>query len=343
MTQPDRGGTMLQVEVGRVKLANPVLTASGTLGFGQEFASFVELSRLGGIVTKTLYRHRRRGNPPPRIVEAAGGMLNSIGLENPGCDAFEERMLPWLLERGITVVVSCAGETPDDFSRVAERVDRMKGVAAVEVNLSCPNVEKGGLDLGTDPDVVHRIVASVRDATGHPLWIKLTPNVTDVAALARAAVAGGAEALSLINTLSAMALDWRRRRSRLGTQTGGLSGPAIKPVALRVVWQVARAVDVPIVGIGGIRTAEDVLEFLVAGATAVQVGTANFFRPTVSGDLLRDLERELETAGIGSVGELVGTLEDSSGPCGSALPPVDGRSSEGTSAERERPSRARIE
>lgn len=299
---------MLEVKLGRLELQNPVLTASGTFGFGREFDPFVDLQRIGGVVTKTLYLARRRGNPPPRIVEVTGGMLNSIGLENPGCDAFESEMLPWLVEREVTVIASCAGESRDDFPIVAERVDGMDGVAAIEINVSCPNVKKGGLDLGTDPEIVRSIVREVRSVTSKPLIAKLTPNVTDIGSLARAAVEGGAEILSLINTISAMAIDWRRRSPILGTGTGGLSGPAIKPVALRFVWQAARAVDVPVIGIGGIASAEDVLEFLVAGASAVQVGTANFYRPTVSETIVDELERLLESEKVSSVRELIGTL-----------------------------------
>jgi len=299
---------MLDVELGRLRLANPVLTASGTFGFGREFDAFVDLTRLGGIVTKTLYLDRRRGNPPPRVVETAGGMLNSIGLENPGCDRFESEILPWLRERGICVIASCAGEKAEDFPVVAERIDAMAGVAAIEVNLSCPNVERGGLDLGTNPEVVRRIVDRVRARTRKPLIAKLTPNVTDIRELARAAEEGGAEAVSLINTLSAMAVDWRARASRLGTMTGGLSGPAIKPVALRMVWQASRAVQIPVVGIGGICNAQDAFEFLVAGATAVQVGTVNFVRPPISMEIVEEMRELLEEEGVGSIRELIGTL-----------------------------------
>ncbi len=301
---------MLDVELGRIRLRNPILTASGTFGFGKEFEPFVNLGSLGGIVTKTLYLERRRGNPPPRIVElpGAGGMLNSIGLENPGCDAFERQMLPGLVEKGVTVIVSCAGERPEDFARVAERVDRMEGIAAIEMNLSCPNVKKGGLDLGTDPERIHAILRQITQATEHPIIAKLTPNVTDIKALAQAAVDGGAEALSLINTLAGMAIDWRTRRSKLGTKAGGLSGPAIKPVALRMVYEASRQVSVPIIGIGGITCAEDVLEFLVLGASAVQVGTANFYRPPIAGDIVEELRELLRTEGIDSVREVIGTF-----------------------------------
>lgn len=299
---------MLAVELGRLRLENPVLTASGTFGFGKEFDPFVDLGRLGGVVTKTLYLHRRRGNPPPRVVEVAGGMLNSIGLENPGCDAFENELLPWMRERGITVIASCAGERAEDFPVVARRIDGMDGVAAIEINISCPNVKKGGLDLGTDPDAVRRIVAEVRKVTEKPLIAKLTPNTADIGGLAQAAADGGAEILSLINTLAALAVDWRKRQPVLGGRTGGLSGPCIKPVALRMVWMAAQAVDLPIIGIGGAQSAEDILEFLVAGASAVQIGTANFYRPNISQEILEQLPRLLEEEGIERVRDLVGTL-----------------------------------
>jgi len=296
--------------VGPLRLKNPVLTASGTFGFGREFAPYVDLAGLGGVVTKTLYLRRRRGNPPPRLVEVASGMLNSIGLENPGCDPFEEEILPWLRDRGVLVIASFAGENPEDFPRTAARLDGMPGLAGLEVNLSCPNVRKGGLDLGTDPSSVNRIVHEVRRETRLPLFAKLTPNVTDIQELARAAEAGGADGLSVINTIAAMAVDWRRRRSRLGTMSGGLSGPAIKPVALRMVWQASRAVRIPVIGIGGIRSAEDVLEFLVAGASAVQVGTSNFLDPTVTTKIVTDLERILAAEGIREARTVVGTLEE---------------------------------
>jgi dihydroorotate dehydrogenase (NAD+) catalytic subunit len=244
-------------------------------------------------------------------------MLNSIGLENPGCDAFEREILPWLRERGLVVVASFAGERPDDFRRAAARLDGLQGLAALEINLSCPNVEKGGLDIGTDPDAIRRIVGEVRGETALPLLAKLTPNVTDIRDLAQAAESGGADGLSVINTLAAMAIDWRRRCSRLGTSGGGLSGPAIKPVALRMVWRASQAVSIPVVGIGGIRSGEDVLEFLVAGATAVQVGTANFLNPSICGRIVEDLRRLLAEEGIGSVRELIGTFRD-----GAAAAPV---------------------
>ena len=317
---------MLAVELGRLRLENPILTASGTFGFGKEYDAFVDLPSLGGVVTKTLYLQRRRGNPPPRVVEVAGGMLNSIGLENPGCDAFEAEILPWLREQGVTVIASCAGERAEDFPIVASRLDAMDGVAAIEVNLSCPNVKKGGLDLGTDPQAVRRIVSEVRSVTEKPIIAKLTPNTADIGGLARAAAQSGAEALSLINTLAAMAIDWRKREPILGARFGGLSGPCIKPVALRMVWLASQAVDLPIIGIGGIRSTEDVLEFLVAGASAVQVGTANFFQPNISQEILEELPQLLEKEGIEQVSELIGTLRKesaavSSGACSGATAP----------------------
>jgi dihydroorotate dehydrogenase (NAD+) catalytic subunit len=298
----------LEVDLGRLHLANPILVASGTFGYAREMAGFVPLARLGGILPKTITGRARAGNPPPRTVETTGGMLNSIGLDNDGVEAFVERHLPYLARLGTRIIVSIAGKSRQEFTDLAARLDGLPGVDALELNISCPNVS-GGVDFGTDPAACEAVVRGVRGACSAPVIAKLTPNVTDVACIARAAEAGGADAIALINTCLGMAINWRRRRPILGGVMGGLSGPAIKPIALRALYQAARAVRVPLVGIGGIAAIDDVMEFLVAGATAVQIGTANFCNPTVSMQVLDALPAALAELGAGSVAEVVGTLE----------------------------------
>lgn len=298
----------LEVQLGRLRLVNPILVASGTFGYAREMAGFVDLRRLGGILPKTITEEPRQGNRPPRTCETAAGMLNSIGLDNDGAEAFLARQMPYLAELGTAIIVSIAGHTPDEFVRLAARLDGAPGVTALELNVSCPNVT-GGVDMATDPRLCESLVRRVREACSLPILAKLTPNVTDVVPVARAAANAGADAVSLINTCLGMAVDWRRRRPRLGNGMGGLSGPAIKPIALRIVYQVARAVDVPIVGIGGIGSVDDVMEFLVAGATAIQIGTANFYDPTVSTRVLDALPGALAEAGAKCVRDVVGTLE----------------------------------
>lgn len=298
----------LDVQLGRLHVPNPVMVASGTFGYAREMAGLVDLARLGAILPKTITQHPRAGNPPPRTVETTGGMLNSIGLDNDGIEAFVERQLPYLAGLGPPIIVSIAGKSHDEFVAMAARLDQATGVAALELNISCPNVS-GGVDFGTDPAMCERVVAGVRRVCRHPVLAKLTPNVTDITVVARAAEAGGADAISLINTCLGMAVDWRRRRPRLGNVLGGLSGPAIKPIALRMVYQVARAVKTPLVGIGGIATLDDCMEFLVAGASAVQVGTANFYHPPVSIEILDGLPRALAELGATCVADIVGTLE----------------------------------
>ena len=295
----------LEVQLGRLRLPNPILAASGTFGYAREMESLVDLPRLGGIVPKTITHQPRVGNAPPRTTETAAGLLNSIGLDNDGMAAFISHHLPYFRRLICPLIVSIAGRSPDDFPRMAARLDGEPGIAALELNISCPNVS-GGVDLGTDPAACAAVVASVRNACGLPVLVKLTPNVTDITAIAQAAA--GADAIALINTVLGMAVDWRRRRPVLGNVLGGLSGPAIKPIALRCVFQVARAVDTPLVGIGGISTIDDVMQFLVAGASAVQIGTANFADPTVTMKLLDQLPGALESAGVRSVAELVGSM-----------------------------------
>lgn len=298
----------LSVRLGRLQLPNPVLAASGTFGYAREMAGLVVLSRLGGIVPKTITSQPRAGNSPWRTIETTGGMLNSIGLDNDGIEAFIAHHLPYLASLGSPIIVSIAGCDYDDFVAMARRLDALTGIAALELNISCPNVSHG-VDFGTDPRLCEKVVAGCRAACGHPILAKLTPNVTDIAQIARAAEAGGADGISLINTCLGMAVDWRRRRPMLGNVVGGLSGPAIKPIALRCVYQVARAVKTPLIGIGGIATVDDVMEFLVTGATAVQIGTANFYNPTVSMQILDALPEALLTIGARSTSDVVGTLE----------------------------------
>ncbi len=284
------------------------MVASGTFGYAREMAGLVNLARLGAILPKTITLAPRAGNPPPRTVETAAGLLNSIGLDNDGIEAFIERHLPYLSGLGPPVVVSIAGKTHDEFVQLARRLNAVPGVAAIELNISCPNVT-GGVDFGTDPRMCRRVVSSVRESCRLPVLAKLTPNVADIAEIARAAEDGGADAVCLINTCQGLAVDWRRRRARLGGVLGGLSGPAIKPIALRCVYQAARAVSIPLVGIGGIDSIDDVMEFLVVGATAVEVGTANFYNPQVCEQILDALPDALAELGAAGVGEVVGTLE----------------------------------
>lgn len=297
----------LGVRLGRLALSNPILVASGTFGYAREMEHFVELSQLGGVIPKTITPEPRAGNPPWRTVETTAGLLNSIGLDNDGIEAFIAHHLPYLRDIGSSVVVSIAGRVPRDYVQMARQLERAGGVDALELNVSCPNVT-GGVDYGTDPQQCEELISAVRQACELPLVAKLTPNVTDIRPIAAAAAAGGADAVSLINTLLGMAVDWRSRRPLLGNVLGGLSGPAIKPVALRAVHQVAQAVDIPVVGIGGIASVDDVMEFLVAGASAVQVGTANYYDPTISQRLVETLPSALAEAGVRRVSELVETL-----------------------------------
>ena len=297
----------LEVQLGRLCLANPIMVASGTFGYAREMAGLVDLARLGAILPKTITQEPRAGNPPPRTVETTGGMLNSIGLDNDGIEVFAQKHMPYLAGLGTPVIVSIAGKTYKEFLGMAARLDDVPGVAALELNISCPNVS-GGVDFGTDPAMCEKVVAGVRRACSLPVLAKLTPNVTDITAIGRAAQSGGADAISLINTCLGMAIDWRKRRPRLGNVLGGLSGPAVKPIALRAVYQVARATGIPVVGIGGIASVDDVMEFLVAGATAVQIGTANFYDPTVSIKVLDALPAALARLDATCVADMVGTL-----------------------------------
>jgi dihydroorotate dehydrogenase (NAD+) catalytic subunit len=318
----------LSVRLGRLRLPNPILVASGTFGYGREMEGFVDCRRLGGILPKTITLQPRAGNAPWRTVETAAGLLNSIGLDNDGIDAFLERQLPWLLGCGAPVIVSVAGSSVADFVALARRLDDVAGIAALELNISCPNVSHG-VDLGTDAEACRSVVAGVRGATRLPILAKLTPNVTDIVSIAAAARDGGADAVTLINTCQGMAVDWRRRRPLLGNVVGGLSGPAIKPIALRCVHQVRQAVDIPIVGVGGIMTIDDCMEFFVTGASAVQVGTASFAEPVASIRLLEALPTSLAEIGATRLEDVVGTLTlpdsapRSPAPGGAATPDHD--------------------
>ena len=298
----------LQVQLGRLTLKNPIMVASGTFGYAREMAGIVDLGRLGGIVPKTITRDPRAGNPPPRTVETTAGLLNSIGLDNDGLEAFLEKQFPYLASIDTAIVVSVAGKSYEDFMYLAERLSAVAGIAALELNVSCPNVS-GGVDFGTDPAMCEKVIRGVRNVCDHPLLAKLTPNVTSVPVIAQAAAAGGADAVALINTCLGMAVDWRRRQPRLGNVLGGLSGPAIKPIALRIVYQVAQTVEIPIVGIGGIASIDDCMEFLVAGASAVQIGTASFYRPSVTMDILERLPAALGELSAKSMSQVIGTIQ----------------------------------
>ncbi|HKQ60084.1 MAG TPA: dihydroorotate dehydrogenase [Candidatus Polarisedimenticolaceae bacterium] len=298
----------LAVELGPLKLKNPVLTASGTFGYGLEFLPYLDLARLGGIVTKGLSPRPRAGNPPERICETPAGMLNTIGLQNVGVDGFLADKLPALRAHDTAVVCNVFGETVAEYVEVCRKLDGAAGIAALELNLSCPNTERGGMSFGNDPRELARVTGACRRATRLPLIVKLSPNVTDIREPARAAEGEGADVLSLINTFVGMAIDVERRRPVLARVSGGLSGPAIRPLAVYLTWLTRQAVRLPLIGIGGIRSAEDALEFLLAGASAVQVGTANFVHPDASIRVLEGLERTLAERGVSRVSEWIGGL-----------------------------------
>ena len=303
MVTPD-----LSVAIGSVRLKNPVLTASGTFGYGIEFLPFMDLAQLGGLVTKGLSPRPRKGNPPERIVETPAGMLNAIGLQNVGVDAFLTEKLPILREHDTIVVANVFGETEAEYVEVCEKLDRAAGVAAIELNVSCPNTEAGGMVFGNDAASLARITRACRRATRLPLWVKLSPNVTDIRETAKAAEAEGADAVSLVNTFVGMVIDVDKRRPVLANVSGGLSGPAIRPLAVWMTWQVRRAVAIPIVGMGGIMTVRDTMEFILAGATAVQIGTANFVNPRAAVDIADGLVSWLKERNIATIRELVGSL-----------------------------------
>ncbi len=305
----------LSVEIGRLRLRNPVMTASGTFGYGEEYAPYVDLSRLGAIVVKGLSLKPRMGNPPPRIVETPCGMLNAVGLQNVGVNAFIREKLPFLTQFDLPVIANIFGESVEEYVKVAEILSQASGVHGLEVNISCPNVKKGGIAFGANPDMAADVTRRVKASTDLPVIVKLTPNVTDIAEIAESVEAAGADAISLINTITGMSVDIERRVPHLRNITGGLSGPAIKPVALRMVWQVIQRVSVPVIGLGGIMTARDALEFLIVGARAVQVGTAHFIHPHAAIDILEGIEDYLEQHQLDDINQLIGTLKTGGETC----------------------------
>lgn len=300
--------TDLSVRIGSLELKNPVITASGTFGYGREFHPLVDPGQLGAVVVKGLSLRPRIGNPPPRIVETPSGMLNAIGLANIGLERFLKEKLPWLEKMNTVVIVNIYGHSEEEYGEVAAGLKGVGGISGIEVNVSCPNVECGGMAFGTDPEVTARVTERVLKNSDKPVIVKLSPNVTDIQSVARAAESAGADGLSLINTLAGMAIDIEKRVPRLANISGGLSGPAIRPVALYKVYQVVRAVHIPVIGLGGIVDYRDALEFLIAGARAVQVGTANFIQPRASLNIIEGLRRYCEERGISKLEDLIGTL-----------------------------------
>ncbi len=298
----------LAVQVGALHFKNPVLTASGTFGYGLEFVDFLDLSRLGGFCTKGLSLHPLAGNPPGRIMETPAGMLNAIGLENVGVDCFLAEKLPLLRGFDTHIVANVFGKSVEEFVQIARKLEPHDRVSALELNISCPNISEGGIHFGHDPRMTFKVVEAVRHASSKPLWVKLSPNVTDITLTARASQEAGADAVSLVNTFIGMSIDVYRRRPNLSNQTGGLSGPAIRPLAVRMVHQVARSISIPVVGIGGIACARDALEFLIAGARAIQIGTANFFDPQVSIKVIEGLREHCQTEGIADINQIIGPL-----------------------------------
>lgn len=299
----------LNVKVGGLSLKNPVMTASGTFGYGLEFADFVDLNRLGGFIVKGTTLHPREGNDYPRMAETPQGMLNCVGLQNKGVDYFCEHIYPQLKDIDSNVLVNVSGNTPEDYAECAARIDALPGIPGIELNISCPNVKSGGMAFGVTCEGAASVVKAVRERYHKTLIVKLSPNVTDIASIAQAVEAEGADAVSLINTLMGMSIDIERRASRLSIGTGGLSGPCVKPVALRMVWQVARAVQIPVVGLGGIMNATDALEFMMAGATAIEIGTANFIDPAVTAKVIDGMNAWLDDHGVKDIHEIIGCLK----------------------------------
>ncbi len=300
--------TSLGVNIVGIELKNPVMTASGTFGYAREFEHLVDLNRLGAIIVKGLSLESTRGNPPPRVVETPCGMLNAIGLENVGLATFVNEKLPFLTTLATPIFVNIYGKSIPEYAELAARLDTIEGISGIEVNISCPNVKSGGMAFGAFPESAAEVVRSVRGRTTKLLMVKLSPNVTDITDIARSVEDAGADSISLINTITGMAVDIESRRPKLANITGGLSGPAIKPVALRMVWQVVQTVKIPVIGIGGIMTARDALEFLMVGATAVQIGTANFINPRATIDIIEGIERFLKEKDIPDVKDIIGTL-----------------------------------
>lgn len=304
MTPPD-----LRVDIGGLVLQNPVMTASGTFGYGREFKDLIDMDRLGAFIVKGLSLHPSKGNPPPRIVETPSGMLNAIGLENVGLEAFTKDKVPFLKKVKAPALVNIYGTNVEAYAALAARLNDIDAVAGIEVNISCPNVKEGGVAFGSDPFMAAQVVKAVRQQYTGLMMVKLSPNVTDVVQIAKSVVDEGADSLSLINTLTGMAIDIHTGKPKIANITGGLSGPAIRPVAVRMVWQVAQAVSVPVVGVGGILTAQDALEFIIAGASAVQVGTANFVNPRATMEIIDGIREHLVHKGIASIQKLIGTVQ----------------------------------
>ena len=299
----------LKVNIGKIELKNPVMTASGTFGYAREFENLIDLNRLGAIIVKGLSLKPSMGNPPPRIVETPCGMLNAIGLENVGFTSFVEEKLRFLKQLSTPVFINIYGKDIREYAELASRIDDIEEIAGIEVNISCPNVKAGGVAFGTDSDAAFKVVKAVRGNSGKPVMVKLTPNVTDITLIARSVEDAGADSISLINTITGMVIDIETRRPKLANITGGLSGPAIKPVALRMVWQVVQKVKVPVIGVGGIMTAEDALEFLIAGAIAVQIGTANLINPHATIDIIEGIEAFLIKRNISRITDIIGTFQ----------------------------------
>ena len=300
----------LKVNIGNLKMKNPVMTASGTFGYGIEFQDFVPLEEIGGIIVKGTTLHPREGNDYPRMAETAQGMLNCVGLQNKGVDYFCQHIYPQVKDIDTNIIVNVSGSSPDDYAECASRVDVLEKIPAIELNISCPNVRQGGMAFGVTPEGAASVVRAVRRRYNKTLIVKLSPNVTDIADIARACEGEGADSVSLINTLMGMAIDIERRKPVLSIATGGLSGPAVKPVALRMVWQVAKAVKIPVIGLGGISCTEDAIAFFMAGATAIEIGTANFIDPTVSVKVAKGIDRWLDNHGCKSIQEIIGAINE---------------------------------
>ena len=299
----------LNTKIGSLELKNPVMTASGTFGYGTEYADFMDINRLGAIIVKGTTLHARQGNAYPRMAETPSGMLNAVGLQNKGVDYFVDHIYPEVRKFQTNVIVNVSGSCIEDYAETASIINTLDDIPAIELNISCPNVKQGGMAFGVKPESAAQVVAAVRKAYGKTLIVKLSPNVTDITEIARAVEGAGADSVSLINTMLGMAIDAEKRRPILSTITGGMSGPAVKPVALRMVWQVAKAVKIPVIGLGGICSATDAIEFLLAGASAVQIGTANFIDPAISEKVVNGIEDYLTRHGFGSVQEIIGALE----------------------------------
>lgn len=301
----------LSIKLGRISLNNPIMVAAGTFGFGEEYAKLIDLNKLGGIITKTVTLKPREGNPPPRLAETPAGLLNAIGLENPGIDVFFKEKMPFLSQFEAALIVNIAGEKEEDYLSLAERLNEKERIDALEINISCPNVKEKGLVFGTDPGRTFSLVKRLKEVTNIPLIIKLTPNVTDISEIAQAAEEAGAEALSLINTIMGMSIDVETRRPKLGNITGGLSGPAVRPIAVRMVRDVFQKVSLPIIGMGGITCSEDALEFILAGASAVAIGTANFIDSSTALRIIEGIKEYMQRKSIENFEDLIGWVEDS--------------------------------